>query len=251
MRFRIRARLVRPALAAMLLGGVVSTAAPAGATHGGVHPTFRNERAYFHCAGPTKVENVNNQGNALSSPWNTTAPAGSYTTGNGCGWLEPGAATGGVADATYSGTFTGNIKSLTIEAHNLLLSQVDGNNIRRITIGLTIDDEPIVSGIFVDMTPVISSTGVSEKFLISVPNIGCAKDVLDADGNVVNVLTDGFAAEEGDGTTQHQISLTLHSSYSDRGGAWVQDATEIPSGITFNPATLASVKAAPDDPATC
>lgn len=225
---------------------------PATATHGGIHPTFRSERVYFHCAGPAKVENANFQATGAVSPWNTTAPAGSYQTGNGCGWLDPGHTSGGIHDANFSGAFTGNLKALTIEAHNLLLSQVDANNIRRITVGLTIDGTPLLAtDTFVDMTPEISSTGLTEKFLISIPSLGCTKDVLDAEGNVINVVTDGLATEDADGTTVHQITLTLDSTYSDRGGAWVQDATEIPSGVTFNPETLAPVKAAPEDPAAC
>jgi hypothetical protein len=233
----------------MVLGGALAMSTNAAATHGGAHPTFRNERVYFHCAGPSKVENANN---GAPSPWNTTAPAGSYQAGNGCGWLDPGATSGASADAGYSGTFTGNLKSLTIEAHNLLLSQVDANNIRRITVTLSVDGtELMAADTFVDMSPELSSTGLTEKFLISITGLGCTKNVLDANGNVINVITDGLATEDADGTTVHQIRLTLDSSYTDRGGAWVQDATEIASGITFNPATLAPSRISPGDPATC
>jgi len=248
MRNRARTVIGPAAIAVMALSVLIVS--PASATHGGIHPTFRPEQVYFHCAGPAKVENANFQATGALSPWNTTPPAGSYQAGNGCGWLDPGHTEGGINDANYAGTFTGNLKSITIEAHNLLLSQVDANNIRRITIGLTIDGEPLLYN-FVDMTPEISSTGLTEKFLISIPNLGCTKDVLDANGNVVNVLTDGLATEDGDGSAVHQITLTLDSTYSDRGGAWVQDATEIPSGITFNPSSLAQVKLTPDDPAIC
>src|SRR5688572_7403626 len=106
---------LRPARVAVALVAVLAIAAPAAADHGGIHPTVRTEKTYFHCAGPTKVENVNLPASG-STPWNTTPPVGSYTGGNGCGAADPAVQGGGLAtiyDATFSGFFTGNLRDMT------------------------------------------------------------------------------------------------------------------------------------------
>ena len=140
---------------------------------------------------------------------------------------RPGAQRGGnqntIYDAQFTGTFVGNLESLTIEAHNLLLSQVDTNNVRRVRLWLTIDGVEVLNwtSSFVDITPEISETGASEKFVFTVPDLGCSRDVLDAEGNVIDVVTDGFLSENGDGTAERSITLTLDSYYTDRASAWV------------------------------
>jgi hypothetical protein len=231
-------------------------APPAGASHGGIHPTVRMERVYFHCNGPTKVGNLNLVTNGPVS-WNTSPPAGSVSDGEGCGNLDPGAARGSnqatVYDAQFRGVFTGNLESLTVEVHNLLLNQIDLDGSYRIRVWLTIDGETIVPDTtFVDVAPEASATGASHKFLFSVPDLGCSREVLDEEGNVVDVVTDGLVRQDGDGTLEHDVLLTLDSWFTDRASAWVYDTTEVPSGITFNPdAELAPAKANPTDPANC
>ena len=249
-------RTMRSVRSVIGLLAVLAIAAPASATHGGIHPTARPERVYFHCNGPTKVGNVNL---VAAGPviWDTTPPAGSVTEGEGCGNLDPGAARGNnqgtIYDAQFQGTFTGNLEDLTIEVHNLLLNQIDTDGSYRIRVWLTIDGvEVIPNTTFVDVAPQASETGASHKFLFSVPNLGCSREVLDEEGNVVSVVTDGFVTQDGDGTSEHDVLLTLDSWFADRASAWVYDTTEVPSGITFNPdGDLATAKANPADPANC
>src|SRR5688572_23743731 len=116
-----------PVLATIAL--MAGAAAPAGATHGGFHPTFREERVYYHCGGGTKAKNVDYAQGGLS-PWSTTAPAGSVEDGNGCGQLDPSAlrntqTSGGSTDAAYGGAYTGNLLNMTVEMH--LLAHSPGN----------------------------------------------------------------------------------------------------------------------------
>jgi hypothetical protein len=92
------------------VGLVMALAGPAAADHGGIHPTFREERAYIHCAGPTKVHNVNiiTDGPA---PWDTEAPTQSVQEGAGCGAFDAGALRGtnqeNIYDAVFRGEFAG------------------------------------------------------------------------------------------------------------------------------------------------
>lgn len=244
--------------AAALVVGVMLTLAPAAtASHGGVHPTFRSERTYFTC-GSTKVNNVNYLQGATPS-WNTTAPAQSYTQGAGCGHVD--AAFYGTVDSTpydlvYDGTFTGNIQSMTFELHNLLLSRARTAGTYDVGLRVSIDETHLfgdgtTQGTRITMTPTLSSTGLTEKMTFSIQKLGCVREIKDANGTVIDVKTDGFATESGDGQEEHSIRVTIDQWFLDRAAGWAWGASEIPGGITFNSATLASTKVQPDDPATC
>lgn len=238
------------------LCAALAIAAPAAADHGGIHPTVRAERTYFHCAGPTKVENVNLVASG-PTPWSTTAPAGSYTAGNGCGAADPAVQGAGLAtlyDAVFSGTYTGNIRDMTLELHNLVLSRARQAATFQVRVRMLIDGEPALpetAGRVVTVTPILSSTGATELFQISIPKLGCSRDIFDADGKLVDVKTDGLVTENGDGISEHSIQIAIDSP-APQASAWVWDATEIASGITFNPtAPLAAAKANPVSQANC
>ena len=208
----------RPTLAALSGLLVLALAGSASATHGGIHPTFRTERTYFHCVGDTKVQNVSlSQGQVPS--WNATAPAGSVQAGNGCGYYEP-LITNALPvpfDAVWQGTFTGNLRDLTIELHRLLPAQ-GATFPNRLTVVVTIDDEERLNNDNVVITPTTSSSNASQSAKISLRGLG-------------------IAAEDGDGTQPHTIRVSL-SSFNETQSIWVFDTTEVPAGITFNPASL-------------
>jgi hypothetical protein len=249
-----------------LLAGVLIllAAAPASATHGGIHPTFREERVYFHCTGPTKLYNVNRL--VLTQPyittWNATPPSQSVQQGAGCGGVEFGGFSNDVYDVAFQGTFTGNVRDLTIEIHQLLLGNARTAATETLRLNAWIDDKPLfppgtqpTNGRTVTVTPVRSSSGASEKFVFSITNIGYANDVKDAQGNVIGVQRGGAALEDGDGTEEHTFLLYIgtHGNSTDADvktklGAWAWDTTEVPSGITFNPGTLAAAKVKSDLP---
>jgi hypothetical protein len=249
-----------------LLAGVLIllAAAPASATHGGIHPTFREERVYFHCTGHTKVYNVNRL--VLTQPyittWNTTAPSQSVQQGAGCGGVEFGGFSNDVYDVAFQGTFTGNVRDLTFEIHQLLLGNARTAATETLRLNAWIDDKPLfppgtqpTNGRTVTVTPVRSSSGASEKFVFSITNIGYANDVKDAQGNVIGVQRGGAALEDGDGTEEHTFLLYIgtHGNTTDpdvktKLGAWAWDTTEVPSGISFNPGTLAAAQVKADLP---
>jgi len=229
-------RKLVPAIAA--IGVIATLAGPAAADHEGIHPTFREERAYFHCVGANKVQNAE-----AAAPWDTTAPA-SVQTGAGCGVLEAEDLPGDQSsEGRFSGTFVGNIQNMTVEMWILGHSTYSAVLPADVAVTLEIDgDTYLATGEGTEMSWQESETGASRKVEFTITHLGSATEVLDADGNVVDVTTTGFATEDGDGETEHAVSLTVGHSFADEYGAWVWDASEVPAGITFNDPTPASTK---------
>lgn len=240
------------------LAAVAALATPALAGHDGVHPSFRAESVFFHCTGPTKVHNVNHQLGSSSPTWSTTAPAQSYTQGAGCGTLDSFLfleESESIYDASFKGTFTGNLRNLTVRLHNLVLGRVRTAETTPLAIRLLIDGEHYIAsapglpyGSLVEVTPVPSSTGATELLEFSITGLGSATEVKDSQGNVIDIKTTGLATEDGDGSTEHEIVLIVTPFYTPYNNAFVWDAAEIASGITFNPPTLAAARLAATPP---
>lgn len=213
-------------------------------------PTKRPEAVFFHCTGATKADNVNRQQGTVTG-WDTTAPTQSVQQGAGCGFLDTAAEDTGALgsgtplddvwlehvdksndasfDAAFAGTFTGNLDTLTFELHRIhgltdrAYAPLLGSNFEG-EIAVKIDGEAITLNDSHFTAPVVeSSSGASESFKLSIQNLG-------------------FMIEEGDGTTVRTIEVRIDHWYSDTEGIWVWDTTEVPSGITFNAATLAETK---------
>lgn len=201
---------------------LLALAVPASADHGEVHPTFRGERVYFHCADQVKVQNAAYAQKKVPS-WNTTAPAQSFTAGAGCGYYEN--AVGGwlganetTLDSAWEGTFSGNVDSITVELHNLGVTASRATRSHEMRFSLFIDGKQVnTDRDGVTVTPVTSSTRASERVSFTIAGIG-------------------LNAEGGDGTLSRRFRLVARS-LSEQQSAWVWDATEVPAGLTFNPAT--------------
>lgn len=141
------------------------------------------------------------------------------------------------ASTRFWGSFTGNLRDMTIELHgipnrSILGSSQDGSPIILRIYGQTIELNP----------PPVSSAPVGSpvRYEISIPSLGCAKPVLDGAGTPIAVIADGFATENGTGCRQRQIRLSIG------GGPWIWGASEFAAGITFNPTQLASTLYLPD-----
>lgn len=205
-------------------------AVPAGAHHDGTEeqPTLRTERVYFKCAGDQKVQNIPAlQGNYPT--WSTEPPPGSFTAGNGCGQYENLLSVNNNSDNPYDlvvrGTFTGNLDTINVEAHNVYLGSPRVAPPFFLGARLFVDGElrystPLNSPI--EIFPVVSETGISEKIALSFTGIGLKN-------------------EHGDGTIEREVKLHL-ISYNEYQSIWVWDASEVPSGLTFNPETLESIR---------
>jgi hypothetical protein len=246
---------------------VALLATPVLAVGGMIHPTFKMSEVYFHCPGPTKLQAANYPARLAGAGseyanWNAAAPNGSLQTGAGCGTAEPGFNSSSVYDAAFRGTFTGNLRSVTVRIHQALLGNVRPTAAETLRIVGDIDGSPIfpVEGPptnrgRVTLTPVRGANGVVEFFEFTITNLGYAEEVRDADGNVIEVKTGGVATEDGDGTMEHQLTLLIglqgglapNASVA-KVGAWTWDSTDAPGGLTFNPPTSAQATVAADLP---
>lgn len=239
---------------------VLILASAASATHGGIHPTLKTENVYFHCTGDTPVYNVNWLKDVGASTayarWDTSPPAGSVVDGEGCGGADAGWVTNEVYDPVFEGSFTGNLRDMTIRIDDLVLNndrdaatpvqlriyaEIDGFSL--FPRGVT---EGGYDGRVFTVTPSRVNMGATDHFEFSVTNIGTIKEIKDASGNVIDVQTGGAVQETGNGTMEHTIKIILglasfpgEEPQTTGGTFWVWDTSEVPSGITFNPTQLA------------
>jgi hypothetical protein len=247
---------------------VILSVTPAFASHGGKHPTFKTSEVYFHCPGPTKVQAVNYYTDAVAhmgspySGWNSAPPSGSLQTGAGCGAVDSWGTTSNFYDAAFRGSFSGNLRSVTVRIHQALLGNARPAAVVTLRLGGDIDGAPIFppgssqsDGRQVTVTPVRGANGAVELFEFTITNLGYAEEVRDDAGNVIDVKTGGMAREDGDGTIEHQLTLLvgvhggpIQDPSMAKVGAWTWDSTDAPGGLTFNPPTSAQATVAADLP---
>ncbi|MFN2545552.1 MAG: hypothetical protein ABR600_13430 [Actinomycetota bacterium] len=247
-------------LVAILVGGLVLSIAaawPAGADTS-IRPTFRPSNVYFHCNGPTRVYNLNwlaGLGDVSTYvPWDANPPAGSVQDGAGCIGGDEGQVTNEVYDVCFAGTFTGNLRDLTVRLHEFLVGNTRAGSTQMMRVYAEVDGIPVFpkgataggyDGRAFTVTPQSENSGATALFEFSISNLGFAKEVRDANGNLIDVQRGGVALENGDGTEEHafRIMVGLDTFVGDDpptgADLWVWDTTEVPSGITFNPSTLA------------
>jgi hypothetical protein len=246
---------VRIALAA---GTTLALAHPAGATHSGIHPLFFAERVYFQCEGESKLQNP-----TLPAPWTTMTPSATIQNGEiGCIASDPAAEAppsdaAMESDAVFDGTFTGNIRNLTVKTHILGHS---GQSVQSgtvpIEVSLDVDGQQVVSEVPLSLPTDTTPSYVLRSVEFTVADMGCAREVRDADGDVIDVVTGGMATEDGYGSAQHNVHLEL--AYAGAVNAnrvdhitWLWGSQEMGSGIQFNDATPAVTTIQPATPATC
>jgi hypothetical protein len=192
---------------------------------------LREERVYFHCNGETKVSNLHATLDGAIVGWDTNAPTQSFTQGAGCGTADTtftGTADHNpLYDAPFAGVFKGELDSLTIHAHSIPV----GSNRRSSTFGvnvlLQVNGKTLVNRDLLIREPAtVSSTGLSHLLEVTVTDIG--------------LVGEQFR------NRNHRVELTLMTYYTDHVNAWVFDATEVDSGITFNPAEATGFVISPD-----
>jgi hypothetical protein len=223
---------------------------------------------YFHCNGQTKIYQANwaaaiGAGGSPSVPWSTAPPPGSVTDQNGCGGLDWGGTSNDFYDPVFSGTFNGNLRDMTIRIYNFVANATRSEATDSLRLLAEIDGVPLFppgaqpnNGRTVTVTPVSGNMGATDFYEFSITNIGFADEVKDASGNVIDVKTGGAALEEGNGEMEHTINLWIgrhgtafgQDPAGHKAGFWVWDTTEVPSGIVFNPPTLAAATVAADLP---
>ena len=174
---------------------------------------YKSQTVYFHCKSPAKDDSVFVAAGDLPT-WNTTPPAGAFQgDGAGCGQHDPNGGSG-PADAAWKGTFKGALTSLTVSAHAIYAGSARTGSPFKVVASLEIDGKKRLTDVPVTVTAIPSDTRLSELIEFTVTGL--------------NIKTKGT----------HTITLGLDSDTGTQ-TIWVYDATEVPSGITFNPATPA------------
>jgi hypothetical protein len=212
---------VSVALAAVM---VMTFGAPASATHGGPHPTFKNQTEYFQCLAGNRVQNVPRNSGAVPT-WGPTAPTAALAAGGGCVQYENLLTNTGSFtspwDLAFEGTYTGNLKQLTFEIY---LANGPSASIGEGTANATllIDGEAVHTATQTTFTP--EAAGDIKKIVFSYTK-----------------LDKRFGLEDGDGTTERQIGISW-GSFNEQQNLFAWGATDAPSKIVFNPATTPGMK---------
>ncbi|MGH2712230.1 MAG: hypothetical protein ACRDH9_13645 [Actinomycetota bacterium] len=228
--------------ASALTALVVLTAAPASA--GPLDPQFKTQRVYFHCSAPTPVGNVNLVADGSIPGWDTSAPS-SVTGGEGCTTADANGVVVVVnpqenpTDGVWRGTFTGNLNTLTVNAHCMFcVGTARADGAATLGVRLNIDGEAITGdgGDSHDVQVVEENSGITQLYEFSVTDIAFVEPNLDTNG-------DGIG-DNPFGSVEHTITLTLdgYDVGTNTFGQWVYDTSEVDSGITFNPASLAATR---------
>lgn len=202
---------------------VIALAAVAPAAASDPVPTFKNQRTYFECTDQTvKVDNVHATAGTYAT-WSTTPPTGAFAgDGDGCGSVETTIRNyNGVAlDTTFEGTFTGNMRDLTVVLHDLSHRADTVGPTLDLLVGLWVDGSPIVTDAPVKPTASSANSGVTHEFAFSITNLP-------------------FAVEHGNGTIERDVKIELRSRDA---AFFAWGASEVPSGVHFNPFVLAPTR---------
>jgi hypothetical protein len=208
---------------------VMSVAAPAYATHGGIHPTFRQETDYFKCLASNRVQNVGRQNGEIPT-WEAAAPSVALSGGGGCAMYENLLTNTGTnsspQDLTFRGTFVGNLKTVTLEFHLAHASSFAAS-----------DGYFGISSFWVDGTELHNSS----FYTFPTVSTGGPGDSTDKITFSYTKLEKLFADQDGDGDTERQIQITIASANEEQ-CAWLYGASDAAAKITFNPLTAAPTK---------
>jgi hypothetical protein len=204
---------VSVALAAVL---VMTFGAPASATHGGIHPTFRAEQNYFKCLAGNRVQNVGREQGQIPG-WSTAAPTTALAAGGGCvqyeNLLTHNNTTSSPSDLVFTGTFTGNLDSLKIEMN---LAHLSSDALSEMFHGMSflyVDGELLHTSSFFKFATV-NTSDVTDKITFSYTDLN-------------------FDDEDADGTIEREVQLTIAAANEEQ-ALWLWDATDAASTITFN-----------------
>ena len=199
---------------ALAVPAVIALAVPAsGQTY---VPVFNTERTYVHCGADKATVNEH-----VTYNWNTTAPTTSFTANGGCGSLDSNFLAGD--GVTFTGKHTGNLKQLTVHAWviDCCLTRAGVFTEVYTDLSVEIDGVEVVPTTEAHLVPIPSSTGLSRLLEFSVTGIPL---LAQADYK------------------EHDVKVNLETSSITDGDkvAWVLDASEVQSGVTFSPTTLAA-----------
>jgi hypothetical protein len=186
-----------------------------------------DQEVFFLCDGETPVQNVENVESRFAT-WGPQAPTESVAGGAGCGAVDSPfmqQTVGNPYDASWEGTYTGALDSLTLHLHNIYVgpARTDGAfqlKVRLFANGRALGGE---NGLDVAVTPLRSSTGASELVEVTIEGIGLNEKRDEARTQRLGLIVHGGTPR----STGPTVTDTL--------SGWVWGTTEVPAGITFNP----------------
>ena len=206
------------AIAVMMMG------APASATHGGPHPTFKEQTAFFECLAGNRVQNVG-RANGLVPTWGPTAPTQALAAGGGCVQYENLLTNTGTYtspwDLAFEGTFAGNLRAMTFEIYFTNLPQATVPELLA-NATLLVDGEPVHTASQTTFAP--EAAGNLKKLVFSYTK-----------------LDKRFATQDGDGDAERQIGFSF-GSFNEQQVLFAWGASDAPSKSAFNPATTPGQK---------
>lgn len=190
-------------------------------------PAHADTKYYFACTGGAKVQNDQPE------TWTTTAPAASFTTGAGCGSVDPGPMSGTQSgqklDFLGGGKHTGPVQAINVELHSLLLTHTRATRTPGMNVQLTVDGQELLDGeAVVRVTPEASSTNLTEAYRLSIARA----PEYDDEGN--ELPAPPLIAGPG----EHTIGLSFSGGFIDYSNIWVWGAAEVPSHVEIDPVAL-------------
>lgn len=206
---------------------------------------------YFHCVGDVKVLNALTVQEPPS--WDENAPAKSVQEGAGCGFADPGSRTGtnqeNVYDAVFKGFHAGNLDAMTVRLHDMGVGPARTGAEQTLGVRVSVDGASMFGTYLPAASPLDAVLGAPT--LVPATKEVKVKPVASATGasQVVEFTITGlgFMEQPGAGDLEREVLVTVNS-LSEQASAWVMDTTEVPSGITFNPATPAAASVAATTP---
>lgn len=178
-------------------------------------PASAGEFRYFDCPNPAKVQNI---GMVVTDPtWSATKPTGSFTAGEGCGYLDTtlgGTGPETIYDGVFGGNYGGGFEAINVELHDLVLTQASISGAIPFNVRLTVDGDEVFGpeGREVEATPIPSETGLSQSVRFGITGLNYP------------ALSDGG---------ERRVVITIDQSYLDTAAAWVFDASEVPAHAEF------------------
>lgn len=183
---------------------------------------------WFACSSTTTAKSGNLD--APGATWDLSAPTGSVQGGAGCGQADLMGLNVSVAPSAYltsfraTGSFTGLLRDLTVRLDNVYVGGGRTGGAQDLTVSLKVNGADRLKEATVRVVPKKSATGASEAFVFSVGDLGLTGDDQE--------------------TVTHTVVLVVEGAQPLN--AWVYDATEVPGGIVFNPATLEPAPVVPN-----
>lgn len=199
-------------LLCLLATSVTAAALPAFAAPA---PKLRAERVFLECKSPTRLGNVAGLADGPVA-WSTTPPPGPVTSGDGCfqaDWTNAGEAADDTTQAlVMAGTVRGRLDSMNVRLYGLSVG--DGEE-WDLGVRVTIDGKEVIPW----ATPITVRSRTSNSGVTSTLEFGL----------------DDIALVGPKHAGEHKIEISVTLEGSGRTGAFGWGATQIPSGLHFNP----------------